>query len=122
MGKILDTRVIIEIAKGNKNVLDCVISLDKEFYITSITRFEILVGFPKKIEILLINALKTLDFDGKSADVAFFIYKELTKKGKTPNIKDLFIASVCIANHTPLVSLDRDFKMFKEFGLDLELI
>ncbi len=39
MGAVLDTNVIIEIARGNKDVLNAILKLDKTFYVTSITRF-----------------------------------------------------------------------------------
>ncbi len=66
--------------------------------------------------------LKTLPFDDYSADIAAYIYKELSSRGLKPNIKDLFIASICIANNIPLITTDKDFKIFEEFGLKLEII
>ncbi|WP_232194582.1 hypothetical protein [Thermococcus sp. PK] len=40
--------MIIEIARGNREILEKALDLDNTFYITSITKFEILIGFPKK--------------------------------------------------------------------------
>jgi len=124
MERVIDTSVIIALARDNKKVLEYLTTNHKNttFYITAVTRFELKCGKTRDIEDYYINMLKTLPFDDKSADIASYIYKELSKKGKTPNFKDLFIASICIANNIPLITLDRDFKVFKEFGLDLELI
>ncbi len=124
MERVLDTSMIIALARDDKKVLDYLTTNHKNttFYITAVTRFELKCGKTKEIEDHYINMLKALPFDDKSADVASFIYKELSKKGKMLSIKDLFVAAICIASKIPIVTMDRDFRAFKEFGLDLELI
>ncbi len=44
MGAVLDTNIVMEIAAGNKEVLDKILSLDDEFYLTTISRFELFSG------------------------------------------------------------------------------
>jgi len=119
---VLDTNVIIEIAGGNRKVLDEVLSADSQFYITSITRFEIMVGAPKLTELNLIDSLDCLNFDKDSADVSARIYKELKKKGKEMSLRDLFIGAICIRNSQKLITADSDFKVLRSFGLELMLI
>jgi len=70
---VLDTNVIIEVARGNKELLDRVLSIDSYFLITSITRFEIMVGAPKLVELNLIGSLDCLPFDERSADVSAYL-------------------------------------------------
>jgi predicted nucleic acid-binding protein len=53
MGIVSDTNVIMEVARGNEDVLKRVHSIDNHFYITVVTEFEILIGIPK---------LKEMDF------------------------------------------------------------
>ncbi len=124
MERVLDTSVIIALARDDKRVLEYLTTNHKSttFYITAITRFELKCGRTKEVKDYYINMLKTLPFDDKSADVASFIYKELSKKGRMSSIKDLFVASICIANRVPLVTTDKNFEVFKEFGLYLELV
>ncbi|RLI75882.1 type II toxin-antitoxin system VapC family toxin [Archaeoglobales archaeon] len=122
MGTVLDTNVIIEVARGNESVLKKVLSVDTHFYITTITSFEILVGAPKLKEMGLLNSLERLPFDGRSAEVAADIYKKIKKNGKMMGIRDLFIGSICIAHKLLLATMDRDFELLKKFGLDLVLV
>ncbi|MHA1594376.1 MAG: type II toxin-antitoxin system VapC family toxin [Candidatus Baldrarchaeia archaeon] len=122
MGAVLDTSVIIEIARGNEKVLKKVLSLDNTFYITSITKFEIFVGFPKKDELLWINSLTELPFNGKSAEIAAYMYKKLKRRGLSLGLKDLFIGAISLANGYRLITLDKDFEVLKEFGLDVTII
>jgi hypothetical protein len=119
---VLDTNVIIEIARGNKELLDSVLSADSYFLITSITRFEIMIGAPKLVELDLISSLDCLPFDEKSADISANIYKELKKSGREMSLRDLFIGAICITNRHGLITLDSDFKILEDFGLELTLI
>ena len=124
MERILDTSVIIAIARNNEKVINYLLENHKNttFHITAITRFELKCGRTKDIEDLYINMLKTLPFDDRATDVAAYIYRELSKRGKIPSVKDLFIASICIANNLTLITLDKDFEIFKEFGLNVETL
>jgi len=70
MAAVLDTSVIIELARGNERVRQRVLESDKEFYITTITKFELLVGLPKKDELMWLDFLERLPFDDKASEVA----------------------------------------------------
>ena len=80
MGAVLDTNVIIEIARNNEEVFERVAALDKTFYITSITKFEILAGMPRKDELIWLETLIELPFDGKCAEMAAYLHKKLRKR------------------------------------------
>ncbi|AFN04012.1 hypothetical protein PFC_05335 [Pyrococcus furiosus COM1] len=114
--------MIIEIARGNRRILEKVLSTDSTFYITSITKFEIFLGFPKKEELIWLNSLEELPFDGKSAEIAAYLYKKLREKGIMLGIRDLFIGSIALVNDLPLITLDKDFLHLKEFGLEVEIL
>ncbi|MDI3475206.1 MAG: tRNA(fMet)-specific endonuclease VapC [Thermococcaceae archaeon] len=116
MGAVLDTNVIIEVAR-NREFLDKVLELDNTFYITSITRFELLVGLPRKEELIWLDSLIELPFDRKSAEIAAYLYKKLKDKGKPMGLRDLFIGAVSLANELPLITMDNDFEVLREFGL-----
>ncbi len=122
MGTVLDTNVIIEIARGNREVFEKVMALDNTFYMTSITKFEIPVGMPKKDELVWLEALIELPFDGKCAEMAAYLHKKLQGRGNPMSIRDLFIASTVIVNDLPLITLDRDFEVLREFGVDVNLL
>ncbi|MBO8182316.1 MAG: type II toxin-antitoxin system VapC family toxin [Archaeoglobus sp.] len=122
MGAVLDTNVIIEVARGNESVLKRVLSVDNHFYITAVTKFEILIGAPKLKEMDLLDSFEKLPFDDKSAEVAAEIYKKGKDVGRMMSLRDLFIGSICIAHKLPLVTLDKDFEPLKKLGLNLVLI
>lgn len=122
MGSVLDTSVIIEIARGNNKVLEKVLSLDKNFYVTSITIFEIFVGRPSKEELLWINSLPVLPFNSESARTAAYIFKKLKEKRRSIKFKDLFIGGVALTNGYRLITLDKDFEILRDFGLDVSIL
>ncbi len=122
MGAVLDTNVIIEIARGNDEVFEKITALDNTFYITSITKFEILLGMPKKDELIWLETLIELPFDGKCAEVAAYLHKKLQGKGSPMSFRDLFIASIAIVNGLPVITLDSDFEVLKEMGLDVMIL
>ncbi|NJE04305.1 type II toxin-antitoxin system VapC family toxin [Thermococcus sp. MV11] len=122
MGAVLDTNVIIEIARGKGEVLDRVTSLDSTFYITSITKFEILLGMPRKDELIWLEALIELPFDGKCAEMAAYLHRKLKEKGTPMSLRDLFVASTAIVNGLPIITLDSDFEVLKELGFEVHVI
>ncbi|WP_148883174.1 type II toxin-antitoxin system VapC family toxin [Thermococcus aciditolerans] len=122
MGAVLDTNVIIEIARDNEEVFEKVTALDNTFYITSISKFEILVGMPKKDELIWLETLIELPFDGKCAEMASYLHKKLREKGSPMSFRDLFIASIAIVNGLPIITLDSDFEVLKELGFEVYII
>ena len=122
MGAVLDTNVIIEIARGNDEVFEKVTALDNTFYITSISKFEILLGMPKKDELIWLETLIELPFDGKCAEMAAYLHKKLGEKGRPMSLRNLFIASIAITNGLPLITLDGDFRVLKELGFNMVVL
>ncbi|ASJ01565.1 type II toxin-antitoxin system VapC family toxin [Thermococcus gorgonarius] len=122
MGAVLNTNMIIEIARGNEDVLNAVLGFDKTFYVTSITRFELLVGLPRKDDLIWLDSLIELPFEGKSAEIAAYLHRKLREKGAPMGLRDLFIGAVCLANDLPLITLDSDFEALRDFGLTVRLI
>ncbi len=122
MGAVLDTNVIIEIARGNREVFEKVTALDNTFYITAITKFEILVGTPRKDELIWLDALIELPFDGKCAEMASYLHKKLMKQGTPMSYRDLFIASIAIVNGLPIITLDSDFEALKDLDFEVHII
>ena len=60
MGSVLDTNIVIEVAAGSKGVLDEVLSIDNTFYLTTISRFELLMGNLSEEEKFWIGHLNSL--------------------------------------------------------------
>jgi len=120
MEAIVDTSVVIEIAKDNRSVIE---QLERfrgwKFYITTINNFELKVGVLSERERVIIDALPKLAFDERASNIAAELFKDLKAKGKTPKLKDLFVASIALANNMPLITCDRDFLIFREKGLNV---
>lgn len=123
MDLILDTSVVIEIFGGNKKVLDYLSRYkDKVFGISSITEFELFCVELKEKEVIMLDNLPTREFDKKAGRIGGHIFRDLKKAGKMPKIKDLLIAATCIANNKKLLTMDKDFDVFRGFGLDVEFL
>ena len=123
MEAVLDTSVIIAVAKNDKKVIEGLESFRGwKFYITSITNFELKVGLLSERERALLEAIPKLPFDERASDIASELFKNLKAKGRIPSLKDLFIASIAIANNKPLITCDTDFEAFEENGLRVILI
>ena len=73
-------------------------------------------------ERVIIDALPKLSFDERSSNIASELFKDLKAGGKTPKLKDLFIASIALANNMPLITCDKDFLIFKEKGLTIHYL
>ncbi|WP_297487570.1 hypothetical protein [Thermococcus sp.] len=54
--------------------------------------------------------------------MAAYLHKKLRERGTPMGLRDLFIGAVCLANGLPLITLDGDFEVLKEFGLSVKLI
>ena len=117
----LDSDVLIEILKNDNETIAKFKQLDSEFYATSINVFEIWSG--KKEEELINHFLKNfiiIDFDEESAFLAGDIRRELKKKGEDVEMRDIFIASICISNDLELWTYNRKhFERMVKFGLKL---
>ncbi len=122
MDAILDSSVIIEIFRGNREILDELERRKLTYGISTITLFELHCGRLKEREELMIEKLPKLPFDEGSARTAGRIYRDLKRKGKLPPAKDLLIAATAIAHDKLLMTLDHDFLLFRDYGLKVELL
>jgi len=123
MDLILDTSVVIEIFGGNKKVLDYLSrDMDKVFGISCITEFELFCVELKEREVIMLDNLPTREFDKKAGRIGGYIFRDLKRAGKMPKIKDLLIAATCIANNDKLLTMDKDFDVFRKYGLAVESI
>ena len=127
---ILDSDILIYFLKGDKNIIEKVISLpNDELYITIINYTELLYGIynsnkinQNKEKILpFLENFKILQFDKKSSEVFAKLKAKLKKQGNIIADMDLMIASIAIANKATLFSNNlKHFKRIKELEL-LEL-
>jgi len=85
MDAVIDTSVIIEIFRGNKDTLYQI--CDYNCKITSITVFELHCGDLKENEMIMIDNLPKLNFDNKSAKIAGSIFKKTKKRRKNSTSK-----------------------------------
>jgi tRNA(fMet)-specific endonuclease VapC len=123
MDVILDTSVIIEIFGGNEQVYNYLSRYkDEVFGITAITEFELNCVELKEKEVIVLDSLPTREFDKEAGRIGGHIFRVLKKAGKMPKLKDLLIAATCIADNKRLITTDRDFELFHEYGLAVELI
>lgn len=117
----LDSDVLIDLLKGKKEVIKKINKFDAEYYATSINVFELWMGKKNKETIFeLISTLKILDFSKKSGFVAADIKNKLKEKGEDLDIRDIFIASVCIEQDIELITNNKKhFQRLKKFGLKI---
>jgi tRNA(fMet)-specific endonuclease VapC len=85
--------------------------------ITSVSAFELLQGareadYGKERYEEAMNLIEQQDevipFDKNAADVASQIASDLRRDGKEIEIRDLFIASICLARKVPLLTRNKD--------------
>ena len=105
----LDTDICIEILKENlsyEGLFDKFSSSD--VFITSITLFELsLRDFNLADVEKFARYFTTLVFDDNCAIKGSEIAKDLKKKGKIIDFRDVFIAAICIVNDRSLLTLNR---------------
>jgi len=120
----LDTNIIIDSIARKEDALKLVRNLDfidTFLCTTSVNVFELWQGErPLEKITYTINTLVVFDFDKDSAKIAGRIMKILKKEGKQLDMRDLFIASICIKNDLKLFTLNKKhFERLKRFGLKL---
>src|SRR3989344_2817847 len=116
----LDTDACIEIANNTRvgeKILDKIENY--EIFISSISVFELCL---RKYNIenvdFLLRRFNKLSFDDVCAKEGSEISKELAKKGKVIDFRDIFIAATCIINKFSLLTLNLEhFKDIKELKI-----
>jgi len=124
MKVLIESSAIIDYLKGNKKVEEVILN-SEDFYISSLTVYEILLGKVKESEILdFLSAFKIINLTKKDVIIGSQIYKKLKDKGKIIQSFDILISAQAINRRLTLVTKDSDFlKVKEEFGkLNLILI
>lgn len=119
---ILDSNIIIYYTKRDQKIVNLLKKLRREyFFISVITRIEVLMGAKNQdeIEILdrILHTFAPLDLHSKIALGAVNLEKKFPKKLK---FKDLLIAATAQVEGLTLVTADKDFQKLK--GLKVKLV
>ena len=119
----LDTDVIIDFLRNESDAVKKIRELNEksELATTSINVFELVKGAIRSkqqnsneiVEGFLSN-LKILNFNHEAAKKSAEIFEDLRKKGENIDVLDLMIASIAIANKTPLFT--RNISHFKRIS------
>jgi len=114
MKLLIESSATIDYLKGNKKVKEVILNSD-EFYVSSLTVYEILLGKVKEREILdFLSAFKIINPTKKDAIIGSKIYKKLKDKGKLIQSFDILISAQAINRRLTLVTRDSDFLKVKE--------
>jgi predicted nucleic acid-binding protein len=106
---LLESSAIIEYLKGNIYVRE-ILEKAEDFYVSSLSVFEVLLGKVKEDEILdFLSSFKIVSFTKKDSILASKIYKKLKEKGKLIGIMDILISLQALNRELTLVSKDTDF-------------
>jgi tRNA(fMet)-specific endonuclease VapC len=123
---VLDTDILIDYSKGNKSIIEMVNQIPKhELAITVFTVEEFLYGIYLKnspdelfMSQQLLGRLKILDYSFSCATKTADLRLQLRKKGQMIERYDLCIASICILNKEPLLTMNKKhFQRIKELDL-----
>jgi len=122
MKVLIESSAIIDYLKGNKKVKEVILN-SEDFYVSSLTVYEILLGKVKESEILdFLSAFKIINPTKKDAIIGSQIYKKLKDKGKLIGSFDILISAQAINRRLTLVTRDSDFLKVKEEFDKLNLI
>jgi hypothetical protein len=117
MKVLIESSAIIEYLKGNAKVKE-IISNSEDFYVSTLTIFEVLLGKVEENKILdFLSAFNVIGLNKKDSIIASRIYKRLRDKGKLIGYFDILISAQAINRDLTLVSKDTDFlKVADEFN------
>jgi len=117
MRVLIESSAIIEYLKGNAKVKE-IISNSEDFYVSTLTIFEVLLGKVEENKILdFLSAFNVIGLNKKDSITASRIYKRLRDKGKLIGYFDILISAQAIDRGLTLVTKDTDFlKVADEFN------
>ncbi len=117
MRVLIESSAIIEYLKGNAKVKE-IISNSEDFYVSTLTIFEVLLGKVEENKILdFLSAFNVIGLNKKDSITASRIYKRLRDKGKLIGYFDILISAQAINRGLTLVTKDTDFlKVADEFN------
>ncbi|MBI2232378.1 MAG: type II toxin-antitoxin system VapC family toxin [Candidatus Aenigmarchaeota archaeon] len=123
---LIDTDILIDFLRGDKNTIELIRGINTQRLITTdINAFELYHGAYKsknertnlaEVENLL-DSLELVSTDRESMKKAAELISDLDRKGKTIDMADLFIASLCIVNSAMLLTHNK--KHFERMGVKL---
>jgi tRNA(fMet)-specific endonuclease VapC len=123
----LDSNIIINFLKNNKETVDKIINLhekDIDISTTSISCFEVYRGFINikrdSIDIFesFLSNIRILNFNKNSSYKAAEIFEELKSKGESLDLADVMIASIVLSNNETLLTNNTNhFKRIPELKL-----
>jgi len=124
----LDTDILIDLLKGQKEAIDLINKLQSEgqpLKTTIISAYELIKGSAisiKSEENLakikdLLSALPILNLNLESCEEASKIYSKLMSKGQTIGEFDILIAAIVIHNEDTLISRDTHFNLIENLNL-----
>ena len=111
---VLDTNILIEILKGNQNIIDKLESFNSDFYISSITVMELYYGAFNKAELFklkkFISIFNVIEVNETISSISTELIFEYSKSHNLA-IPDSLIASTAISIESKLLTLNlKDFK------------
>lgn len=114
---LVDTNIVIEVFKGNKEIADYLYKLP-EIFISSIVLGELYIGInrvanrAKHLKRLndFLKLTTTLNVDGETAAIYGAIIADLYKLGKPIPTNDVWIAAIAIQYNLTLLTADRHFE------------
>jgi len=117
----LDSDVLISLLNKDEKTKSVLESVHAQFYITSVSAFEIWYG-RKKSEMIsaLLQSLHHLELDTVAAQQAADMLRTLKEQGQIIELRDLFIGATCIRNGIELLTFNKKhFERLTPFGLKL---
>jgi tRNA(fMet)-specific endonuclease VapC len=117
----LDSDVLIALLNKDKKTKRLLESLDAVFFTTAINSFEVWYGRKKTETVFhLLEILRVLDMTDHAGRKAGDILRELKSKGQLLDMRDVFIAAICIKNDIELLTYNRKhFDRMSKYGLVL---
>lgn len=105
----LDTDVAISILRGEEKSENFKEQIEQnQAFISSVTFFELLMPGKDEDKVeYFVNKFEILDFNEHSAREASFIYRELKRKGRLIDFRDIFIAAICISENCELATFNK---------------
>ncbi len=117
----LDSDVLVALLNGDERTRSFLQVLDADFYGTTVNSFELWYGRKKSENVKdLLESLHLVSFDLASSQLAADILLELKTKGELLELKDVFIAAMCITHNIEFYTYNKKhFERLKKFGLQL---
>ncbi len=115
----LDSDVLIAFLHKDDKVKKILVSTNAEFYITSVNTFEVWYGRTEsELAAEFLPLLPALVFDDVAGRLAADMLRTLKAQGKLLDMRDLFIAAICIIHGVELFTYNlKHFERLEQFGL-----